>query len=43
MFHCDISFVYAWRDVNIRRKSKRDVCDVQRTSLPFQITLGEEI
>ena len=34
-------------DGNIRRrKSKRDVCDLQRTSLPLQVTvlgLGEQI
>ena len=37
------SFIPGLGDGNIRHKSKRDVCDVQRTSLPLQVTLGEEI
>ena len=41
------SFIPGLGDGNIRRrKSKRDVCDLQRTSLPLQVTvlvLGEQI
>ena len=43
------SFIPGLGDGNIRRRkstSKRDVCDLQRTSLPLQVTvlvLGEQI
>ena len=37
------SFIPGLGEGNIRRKSMRDVFDVQRTSLPLQVTLGEEI